>query len=61
MNSQQLTHEIEVLPPEIQNQSFDFVTFSRSHAPAWEHSKTDKHSHAGAWERAKGKEWEILH
>jgi len=27
MNSQQLVHEIEVLPPELQKQVFDFVAF----------------------------------
>jgi hypothetical protein len=29
MNSQQLVHEIEVLPPELQKQVFDFVAFLR--------------------------------
>lgn len=29
MNSQQLVHEFEVLPPELQKQVFDFVIFLR--------------------------------
>lgn len=29
MNSQQLAHEVEVLPPELQKQVFDFVAFLR--------------------------------
>jgi hypothetical protein len=29
MNSQQLVHEIEVLPPELQKQVVDFVAFLR--------------------------------
>ncbi len=29
MNSLQLAHEIEVLPPELQKQVFDFVVFLR--------------------------------
>lgn len=29
MNAQQLVHEIEVLPPELQKQVFDFVSFLR--------------------------------
>ncbi len=29
MNSQQLVHEFEVLPPELQKQVFDFVSFLR--------------------------------
>lgn len=29
MNSQQLVHEIEVLPPELQKQGVDFVAFLR--------------------------------
>jgi hypothetical protein len=30
MNSQQLVHEIEVLPPELQKQIVDFVVFLRN-------------------------------
>lgn len=29
MNSQQLAHEVEILPPELQKQVFDFVAFLR--------------------------------
>ncbi|MCK9396474.1 MAG: DUF2281 domain-containing protein [Methylobacter sp.] len=39
MNSQQLVHEIEVLPPELQKQVFDFVAFLKKQQLKQQESK----------------------